>query len=350
MASYIVLRYDSMKKHLNSKKIIILVFTPVLVALMVVGFIFGIQYKIKERNTSVNQPKTDNTLYSYAQIYLADSDNVLLPLTIKYKQPDSQAEELMYILSMLKKDSAVSSKEFNGLLPTDTKVNGMTLENEVLNINFDNSFATYDAKDELRLIESLTWTFTDLPYVSKVTLSMEDTLLKNMPVNKTPLNNPLTKDVGINNLLLTSTIMGTGERVLSYYEKKINNQFYYVPVTHYVSNKNNLSIYDLTIATLFKEPGITSSLQVCRCISETEMMTSSVLTDNILYVSLSDDILFDELTVSYDVYKIIKEVTALLEDVKDVSFLMDLEEVRVNGIEDDEEIAVSKIELNKYYI
>ncbi len=339
-----------MKKNFNSKKIIILVFTPLLVALMVVGFVFGIQYKIKEKNTSLTKPITDNTLYSYTQIYLADEDKVLVPLTVKYKQVDSQAEELMYVLSLLKKDSVVSSSQFNGLLPKDSKVLGMTLENEILNINFDSTFASYEPQDELRLIESLTWTFTDLPYVSKVTLSMDDQLLKNMPVNKTPLSNPLTKDVGINNFLLTSTIMGTGERVLSYYEKEINHQYYYVPVTHYVKNKDNLSIYDLTITTLFKEPGITSNLQVCRCISETEMMTSSVVNDNILYLSLSDDILFDELTVSYDVYKIMKEVTTLLSDVKDVSFLMDLEEVRVNGIEDDEEIAVSKIELNKYYI
>ena len=44
-----------------------------------------------------------------------------------------------------------------------------------------------------------------------------------------------------------------------------------------------------------------------------------------------------------------KEVTVLL-DVKDVSFLMELEEVPVNGVEEDEELKVSKIELNKYYI
>ena len=69
----------------------------------------------------------------------------------------------------------------------------------------------------------------------------------------------------------------------------------------------------------------------------------------ILYLSLSEDILFDETTVSLDIYQLLKEVTVLL-DVKDVSFLMELEEVPVNGVEEDEELKVSKIELNKYYI
>ena len=99
----------------------------------------------------------------------------------------------------------------------------------------------------------------------------------------------------------------------------------------------------------FKNPGITSSLTVCRCIEDTEMLTSSIVNENILYLSLSEDILFDETTVSLDIYQLLKEVTVLL-DVKDVSFLMELEEVPVNGVEEDEELKVSKIELNKYYV
>ena len=171
-----------------------------------------------------------------------------------------------------------------------------------------------------------------------------------MPVNNTPINEVLTKQIGINNYLLTSTILGSGERVLSYYEKEINDTYYYVPVTHYVSNKENLSLYDLTINSLFKEPGITSSLQVCRIFEDTNMVNNSILTDNVLYVSLSEDILYDETTVSLDVYNLLVKVTSLLDEVKDVSFLMELEEVKVNGKAEDEESSVSKIELNKFYI
>ena len=142
-----------------------------------------------------------------------------------------------------------------------------------------------------------------------------------------------------------------GKKVLSYYEKQIDNEFYYIPVTHYVNNKNDLSIYDLTINTLFKEPGITSNLSVCRIFKDTKMVTSSILTNDVLYLSLTEDILFDETTVSLDVYNLMRKVTSLLDDVKDVSFLMELEEVMVNGkIDQDENTQVSTIILNKYYI
>lgn len=338
-----------MKKRLNNKKKIILVFAPILAILVVVGLIFGIKFNNKERETISNNNQQDVN-YSYAKVYLADSENVLYPLTVKYETPDTQAEELMYLFSLLKKDSIASSKEFNGLLPKDLTIKGMTLKNDILNINFDDSIKTYNGKDELRIMESLVWTFTDLPYVLEVSFSLNDELLTHMPVNNTPLSYPLSKQMGINNYLLTSSIMGTGEMVLSYYEKVVNGNYYYVPVTHYVSNKNNLSIYDLTIQTLFKDPGITSSLSVCRCIEDTKMVTTSFMQNNILYLSLSEDILFDELTVSFDVYQLMKEVTCLLEDVQDVSFLMDLEEVMVNGSSNEDGITVSKVELNKYYI
>ncbi|MCI5745842.1 MAG: GerMN domain-containing protein [Erysipelotrichaceae bacterium] len=339
-----------MRKHLNTKRIIILAFSPILVSLIILGFIFSIQYKNKERNIDVSKP-IENVSYSYVDVYLIDQDDTLIPLTVKYESFNSKAEEMMYVISLLKENSIITTPKFKGILPENVTVTSLELNDTSLTLSFDENFKTYDAKKELRLLESIIWTLTDLDYVEDITLAMNNEVLSYMPVNNTPINKKLTRHFGINNLLLTSSIIGSGQKVLSYYEKKVANDYYYVPVTHYVSNKNNVSIYDLTIQTLFKNPGITSSLEVCRCLNETTMMASSILKDQILYLSLSEDILYDELTVSYDVYKIIKEVTCLLDEIKDVAFLMDLEEVKVNGVvKDEQESVVSKIVLNKFYI
>lgn len=339
-----------MKKHLNSKQIILLIFSPILLVLIVVGFVFGIKFNRNERHPEVSNPINEPVEYTLNNIFLIDNDKTLVPLTIKHISKDSKAEELMYILSCLKVDNEFANQSFNGILPKECNVKGLSLENNILNINFDDGFKTYSKENELRLLESLVWTFTDLNYVDGVTLSLNDQLLKNMPVSNTPLSYPLTRKMGINNYLLTSSILGSGQQVLSYYEKKIDQNYYYVPVTHYVSNKDNLSLYDLTINALFKDPGITSSLDVCRCFSKTKMVNKSLLTDNILYVSLTEDILFDEASVSLEIYKLIKEVTSLMDEVKDVAFLMDLEEVKVNGFDDEQTQVVASIELNKYYI
>ena len=331
------------------KKKIILIFVPILVVLLVLGIVFGNLFKKDSNSNESNSNQIDNVNYSYNNIYLADADNVLIPLSIKYESFDSVGEELLYLVSMLKKDSKLSTNKFNGLLPSECKVNSIDLNEGIVSVNFDENFLNYEAKNELKLLESLVWTLCDYQDVLGVSLLVNDKALDKMPVNNTPIDKVLTKKIGINNFLLTSTIMGSGQRVLTYYEKNINDTYYYVPVTHYVSNKNELSIYDLTINTLFKDPGITSDLQVCRIFKDTQMVSTSMLSENILYVSLTEDILFDEVTVSLDVYNVLKQVTCLLDDVKDVSFLLELEEIAVNG-KVNEESQVSKIELNKYYI
>lgn len=337
-----------MIKKLSSKKIITFIFAPLVIVFIIAGFLIGSIYQHKEKNV-ITDSIDKKINYTYNELYLLDKNNTLVPLTIKYESFDTKGEEIMYIISNLKTNSQVSNI-FTGIIPSNTKVNNLNLNNKVLEIDFDENFKTYEAKNELKILESLTWTLTSLDYIDGLYLSISGNRLKNMPVNNTPINGLLTKQIGINNFLLTSTIIEQGQRVLSYYEKVIDDKYYYVPVTHYVNNKDGLSIYDLTIQTLFVNPGITSSLNVCRCLENTSMVTSSILNDNILYLSLSEDILFDELTVSYDVYKIMKEVTILLDNVNDVSFLMDLEEIKVNNFTQENESKVSKIELNKYYI
>ena len=333
---------------MNSKKMA-LIFSPLLVAIIGAGVFLGVKFnKEKNNDESVNEI-VDQFDYSYSKVFLSDSDGVLIPLTIKYEKFDNLGEELLHVTNMLKEDSKVSNDTFNGLLPSDCSVNNLELTEGVLSLDFDENFKNYESKNELKLLESLVWTLTDFTEVDSLVLSIDGEKLTNMPVNNTPIAT-LDKQIGINNYLLTSSMIFSGERVLSYYEKLIDDTYYYVPVTHYVKNKDELSIYDLTISSLFKNPGITSSMKVCRCLKDTQMVNSSVVNNNILYVSLTEDILFDETTVSLDVYNVIKETTALLEDVVDVSFLMELEEVLVNGKSEEEETQVSKIELNKYYI
>lgn len=335
---------------LKEKKKVILIFVPILVVLIVLGILVGNLFKNKENKDNIAEVPTYQTSYSVSKVYLADKDNTLIPLSIKYQSFDSVGEELVYLLTQLKENSSISTDTFNGLIPSDATIKSLELANGIVSVNYDEKFLNYEKQNELKILESLVWTLCDYEGVEGVSLFVNDEILTNMPLNNTPINKVLTRQIGINNYLLTSSIIQKGERVLSYYEKEINDKYYYVPVTHYVSNKDDLSIYDLTVSTLFGEPGITSSLQVCRCLKDTEMVTNSILTDNILYLSLTEDILFDEATVSLDIYNLFKEVSVLFEEVEDVSFLMELEEVPVNGLENEENKEVSVIELNKFYI
>lgn len=330
------------------KQKLILIFIPILIVLIIVGIMISTHFKNDDENNQLSSSDNETT-YTINTIYLASNENILVPLSIKYPSFDDVGHDMLYIINMLKKDSKVSNENFNGLIPSNAKVNSISLNQGVLNIDFDENFFTYDKKDELRLLESLVWTMCDYQGIESLTLSINGTLINKMLVNNTPISYPLNKNLGINNFLLTNCFIHNSERVLSYYQKKIDDKNYYVPVTHYVSNDYDMSIYDLTINALFKDPGITSSLEVCDIFKDTMMVSSCILTDNILYVSLTEDILLDETTVSLDIYNLIKMTTSLLKDVSDVSFLMDLEELPVSQNQQQEQ-EVSKIILNNYYI
>ena len=114
---------------------------------------------------------------------------------------------------------------FKGLLPKDCFVKSLNLKDGLLQVDFDSNFANYDVSNELKIVESLVWTLTDFPEVNQIKLLMEGEELTNMPVNNTPLND-LTRNVGINNYLLTTSMIFEGDRVLSYYEKVITFFFF----------------------------------------------------------------------------------------------------------------------------
>lgn len=195
-----------MKEKLTKKRKIILIFIPILVLLVILGFLVAFKLDRNSDNDTNLSNEESEVAYTYTNVYLKDNDNMLIPLSVKYQTIDNKAEELMYVMSLLKEDSEISSNKFKGLIPSSTKINSMELKNDILNINFSSEFKNYDSKDELRILESLTWTFNDLDYVKGITLSIDNNKLNAMPINNTPINGILTKQLGINNYALTTSI------------------------------------------------------------------------------------------------------------------------------------------------
>jgi hypothetical protein len=163
-----------MKGKEFNKKTIVLLLAPLLVALMVVGVIFSVRFN----KDSVENDDTfvENVDYTYNKVYLLDNDNVLVPLTIKYETFDYQGEELMYLVNCLKENSEITNNNFKGLLNENVSVTSINLNEGSLTISFNDAFNEYDKDKELRIVESLIWTFTDLDYVDNVSFSINENI------------------------------------------------------------------------------------------------------------------------------------------------------------------------------
>ena len=242
---------------------------------------------------------------------------------MKFNQKDTLGENLLMVLSLIKENSAICNDTFQGLIPEEAKINQLTLDDQnVLTIDFDEGFFEYDEKNEVALLESITWTMTEFDEVEGVSLTLNQEPILKMPRRQTPVASLLTRDMGINNL----------------------------SVTQYVQNQEELSIYDLTIEKLKKKPSITTRLKVVDCLQDIQLEASSTLTDQILEVTLNEKALFDENSVQADIYEVILASMNLYDEVENVSFIINEVETPVSGLEESESFSVQSIIFNEYYI
>ena len=138
--------------------------------------------------------------YAPVTLYYKDEYGHVAPVTMRIPMtPEIAQRALEYMI-----DGNTSSKElpagFTRLIPAGTTVLGMQIvEDEKLAIvDFSPEFASYDAKDERKIVEAITWALTSFPTIDKVKLWINGVPLHEMPVNGLPLQEPLTRSFGIN--------------------------------------------------------------------------------------------------------------------------------------------------------
>lgn len=104
---------------------------------------------------------------------------------------------------------------------------------------FFGDFKDYQAHDEQKILESVTWTLTQFDSIQKVSLKMNGKKLKAMPVAGTPVSpGGLTREAGINTDTKYVADITNTHPVTVYYLAETGGQSYYVPVTKRVANSS----------------------------------------------------------------------------------------------------------------
>lgn len=178
------------------------------------------------------------------------------------------------------------------------------------------------------MLEAIIYTLTSIEGIDKIIIKVEGEVLNNLPKSGESLPSVLDKSYGINktyDLVNTSDI----DSYTLYYVNKYNNNEYYVPVTKYVNSK----ITD-PIKVIIKE--LSSSP-----IYETNLMSYLNSEAKLISYDLSEDTLklnFNSLLLSdVDKKSILEEVIYTISlsmdniynDLKEVSFWVDDEEIYV---------------------
>lgn len=173
------------------------------------------------------------------EVYLLNHHNLLGRTKIVCNKPSNDiTKRAQFIVESLILDGPNSSSipsGFRAIIPSGTKVNGISYDNRVLKINFSKELLEINEELEEKMIEAIVYSVTTIDGVDNVILYVDNKILTFLPKTKTSLPSTLNRSIGINKEY-DFTKLDNINQVTVYYVDKWDDNFYYVPVTKYVND------------------------------------------------------------------------------------------------------------------
>ena len=317
------------------KKKIVCAFGFLCVCLVSVSSIVYINHKNNEGLDS--EFVIDISEKNYRKVYLLDESNMLVPLSIEVSKKEYLVDEIYTVVSNLRD---LNVEGFTNVLAEDIKINKIELVDGILNIDFSSEFLTYQKDIEEKIIEALTWSVLEFKEIKGLTISVDGVTLKKMPMNGFELPALLDKNVGINK---HNELMNKCEKcdsVVVLYSKEINGNSYYIPVTRSVEENEELMLME----AYKKDVSVYSGFSK---VEELVNLEKIEYEDNEMNVLVDESYLIEDNMVSSLVYELLM-VNFFYNDIDYmINFLIDGEEVEVNGYNNSKDIAVSDICFNE---
>src|SRR5699024_9649028 len=206
--------------------------------------------------------------------------------------PNEESKEVAaQVLEYLVKDGPVTPilpNGFQAVLPEGTEILGLNLkEDGTMIIDVSKEFENYEAKEELNILEAMTFTVTQFESVDKVQLRINGEPQDEMPVDGTPIKEGYTRANGINLEKSDTLDLVDSEAVTMYYPAEHNENRYYVPVTQHINNGDQDMLSSI-VQSLINGPGYNTNVtQVFN--SQTSLMSKPSLNYVVLELMFNQD-------------------------------------------------------------
>ena len=290
-------------------------------------------YLIPDSTTREINLKNDDIEYVYTNsvspIYLLDTSDYVARTTIATCNGKviDVARDLAEGLIVDGKKSEIIPNGFKPLIPADTSILNMELEDKVLMIDFSKELLDINEKYEEKMVESLIFTLTSIDGIDKVIIKVEGNPLERLPVSGRLLKPLLDKSFGINkeyNITKTSDI----DSYTVYYVSKTNDNTYYVPITKYVNKQSDDKI-KIIVEELASAPIYETNL-ISYINGNTKLINYEITEDDIIKLNFNNYILDDikgNKILEEVIYTISLSIEDNYKDIKEVDFLVDNEEI-----------------------
>lgn len=206
--------------------------------------ILGLLYffpNAEEDNFNINQ----SLMYVDVEtnpIYLLDNNEYVARTNILKNNNDSLkiATDILESLIIDGKMKDYIPEGFKAIIPKNTKIINISLENNLLKIDFSKELLNIEKELEEKMIESIIYSTTEIEGIKSIIIFVEGEKLTTLPHSNKSLPNTLDRSYGINKIYDVTSFKNIVS-VTSYYLSKYKDNYYYVPVTK-ISNTNKEKI------------------------------------------------------------------------------------------------------------
>ena len=268
--------------------------------------LIGILYLFPDKNEPIktNITKNNNTNI----IYLVDNNNYVSRVStiLTSTKLEDKIKEIINILTI--GSNNYIREGFTKVIPKNTKLIGISIENNLVKLNFSKELLNVSLENEEKMIESIVYSITSLDNIKYVSLYVEGNILNKLPKSNKNMNTILDRGIGVNKEFNITNVNNISKTTI-YYMSKYNDYYYYVPVTKIDNNDKNK--IEIIIKELTGNKLLNTNL-ISYLNSNTELLSYNE-TDKTLLLNFNEGILEDINTnnileeVSYSINLSIKD-------------------------------------------
>lgn len=291
---------------MQRKKILALVLAVCMVLVAVVwkggSMLIGFLSKDEEpASVIIESPEEDSNLRDTV-LYYKDDKGFLVPVMRKIPWPEGRGIAKSALRSLVDNPANRNDMEEIGLvpvLPANTEIIGMSINNGLCKVNFTEDFLNYTNKEEeLSIVKAVVYTLTEFPTINEVQV---------MVGGQKPTK--LTYGLNVSTPLTRQDINYVGEgknkgKVMVYYQGTVNGiENYFVPVTKDVEASGNENLTAIRVLeSLVEGPPENSGLY--SVIPDNIQVRQVDVVDGIAYVDFSEEILnIEDESIAKDIVK-----------------------------------------------
>lgn len=221
-------------------------------------------------------------------IYLIDNNNYVARYNI-IRKTNETLELVDYVIENLTisdKNGYYLPNGFNAIIPKNTKILTKSLEEDLLKINFSKEFLNIEKENEEKMLEAIVYSLLEIKGIKKIMIFVEGENLTKLPNSGKNIAIILDKNIGINKTYDINSLKET-DKTTTYYLSKIDNVYYYVPVTSITNNDKEK--VEIIIEKLKTSPTYKTNL-ISFLASNTELLNYEIL-ENSVSLSFNNNIL-----------------------------------------------------------